>query len=66
MEQMYDIVSQTEKYSEFVPWCKESTVSKTKNPNAYDCRLTVGFPPLLERYTSRVTVERPTRVKVRL
>ncbi|ESO13162.1 hypothetical protein HELRODRAFT_159791 [Helobdella robusta] len=64
MEQMYTIVSQVEHYHEFVPWCKESLVSRGSSENSFDCRLTVGFPPLLERYNSRVTTIRPFEVKV--
>lgn len=61
---MFDVVSKVEHYSEFVPWCKESLVPK-RNKDAFLCKLTVGFPPVVERYTSRVTVSRPSFVKVR-
>lgn len=61
-EQMFDVVSKVEHYSEFVPWCKESLVTK-RNKDAFLCKLTVGFPPVVERYTSRVTVSRPSFVK---
>jgi coenzyme Q-binding protein COQ10 len=62
MEQMYDIVSEVHLYKEFVPWCKESTVVR-KQGKHYACQLTVGFPPLQERYTSIVTASRPHLVR---
>ena len=64
MVQMYEIVSLVEAYPEFVPWCKESVVAH-RGRATVRCKLTVGFPPLLEeRYTSVVTLDRPHLVKV--
>jgi len=63
VEQMYDVVADVESYHQFVPWCKESYVTQRYN-NSFRCRLTVGFPPVIERYTSVVTLSRPHMVKV--
>jgi len=63
MEQMFDIVADVESYEQFVPWCKESNVTQ-RHGSGFRCRLTVGFPPVIERYTSVVTVSRPHMVKV--
>ena len=63
MEQMYAVVAEVDKYTEFVPWCKESIVS-SKHGNHYKCKLTVGFPPVVEKYTSIVTVSKPHLVRV--
>ncbi|CAC5379738.1 COQ10 [Mytilus coruscus] len=62
MEQMYEIVADVEKYTEFVPWCTQSTVFNSK-PGSFKCKMEVGFPPLSERYTSCVTVAKPNLVK---
>lgn len=60
---MYDIVVDVEKYVEFVPWCKGSTISRTQK-NSFEAKITVGFPPLEESYISLVSHARPHLVKV--
>uniref|UniRef100_A0A0N4ZVL8 C2H2-type domain-containing protein n=1 Tax=Parastrongyloides trichosuri TaxID=131310 RepID=A0A0N4ZVL8_PARTI len=56
--QMYDVVNNVEKYAEFVPWCKKSEIHKISD-NLTLCDLTIGFPPLSEKYKSRVTSLKP-------
>ncbi|XP_069110840.1 coenzyme Q-binding protein COQ10 homolog B, mitochondrial-like [Argopecten irradians] len=62
MEQMYEIVAEVEHYPEFVPWCKKSAVTG-RRPNQMKCKLEIGFPPLMEKYTSIVTLAKPRLVK---
>lgn len=63
-EQMFNIASKVEHYPKFVPWCREAIVIKQGSAeNSFYCRLTVGFPPVVERYTSLVTISRPRIVK---
>ena len=64
MEQMYDIVADVESYTEFVPWCTQAAIVK-KQGNHFKCKLTVGFPPVKETYSSIVTVSKPYLVRVR-
>ena len=65
MDQMYDIVADVSKYNEFVPWCKLSSCDPPKKSGKhYKCHLTVGFGPIVEKYTSIVTVSRPHLVRV--
>ena len=63
MNQMYEIVSDVEAYTEFVPYCKQSQIV-SRRPGHCKAALTVGFPPVQEKYTSIVTMAKPHLVKV--
>lgn len=63
MEQMFNVVARVEDYEKFVPWCRQSSVSHRTRDGHYHCNLTIGFPPIIERYTSLVTVAKPHLVK---
>ncbi|KAI5097194.1 coenzyme Q-binding protein COQ10-like, mitochondrial [Silurus meridionalis] len=53
--QMYNIVANVDQYHQFVPWCTRSNVIKRRNGNML-AQLEIGFPPVIERYVSEVTV----------
>lgn len=61
-EQMFEVVSRVEFYRDFVPWCTQSRVT-ARSPKALTAFMQVGFPPIVESYTSHVTLARPTLVK---
>jgi coenzyme Q-binding protein COQ10 len=63
---MYGIVSDVERYPEFVPWCAGLRVeSRTKTASGEEliAETIVGFRNFRERYTSRVTLD-PAACKV--
>jgi coenzyme Q-binding protein COQ10 len=62
MEQMYAVVSEVEKYTKFVPFCKKSVV-RSRGPENMKADLVISFPPIYESYTSSITLQKPYLVK---
>uniref|UniRef100_A0A1B6L339 Coenzyme Q-binding protein COQ10 START domain-containing protein n=1 Tax=Graphocephala atropunctata TaxID=36148 RepID=A0A1B6L339_9HEMI len=61
MDEMYEVVSDVENYKNFVPFCKRSDVS-TRTQDYLRGELEIGFPPIVESYTSHVVLHRPRLV----
>jgi len=52
-QQMFDLVADVEKYSEFLPWCIGSRLYNVKQDDFY-ADLIIGFKVFRERFTSHV------------
>ena len=63
-DQLFDLVADVGKYPQFLPWCVAARVrNRTERELVAD--LTIGFGPFRETFASRVSLDRPNRVKVR-
>lgn len=62
-DQMFDLVADVGRYAEFLPWVVGVRV-KSNDETEMVADLLVGFKALREKFTSRVTKERPGRVHV--
>ena len=62
-EQMFDLVADVGRYGEFLPWVVATRVrSDTEQEMTAD--MLVGFKAIREKFTSRVTKDRPNRIDV--
>ncbi|VDK19488.1 unnamed protein product [Anisakis simplex] len=61
-EEMYDVVANVKEYPQFVPWCRDASI-KVITPNLFTADLQIGFPPILETYSSRITTNKPNIVR---
>ena len=62
-EQLFDLVADVGRYDEFLPWVVAVRV-RSSSPSETVADLVVGFNAFKERFTSRVTKERPHRICV--
>ncbi|HTP83955.1 MAG TPA: type II toxin-antitoxin system RatA family toxin [Alphaproteobacteria bacterium] len=62
-EQMFDLVAGIERYPEFLPWCLAARI-RSREGKTVIADLVIGFKMIRERYTSRVTLDRPHRIDV--
>ena len=62
-EQMFDLVADVGSYGEFLPWVAAVRV-KSDSETEMVADLVVGFKALKERFTSRVTKDRPRMIHV--
>lgn len=63
-DQLFDLVADVGKYPQFLPWCVGARV-RTRTEHEEVADLTIGFGPFRESFTSRVTLDRPHRIRVR-
>jgi coenzyme Q-binding protein COQ10 len=62
-EQLFDLVADIARYDEFLPWVVAVRI-KSASPDEVVADLVVGFNAFKERFTSKVTLNRPTQVCV--
>ena len=62
-EQLFDLVADVGRYSEFLPWVQAVRV-RSDGPTEMVADLVVGFKGIRENFTSRVTKQRAERIRV--
>ena len=62
-EQLFDLVADVERYSEFLPWVVAVRIRSASDKEII-ADLVVGFSAFKERFTSRVTLDKPHRIHV--
>ena len=62
-EQMFDLVADIGRYAEFLPWVQAARIIR-RDGSLVTAELVVGFKMVRERFTSRVTLDRPQRIHV--
>jgi len=62
-EQMFNLVADVEGYPEFLPWIVATRV-RSDNETEMVADMLVGFKAIREKFTSRVTKDRPTEIRV--
>ena len=62
-DQLFDLVADIERYPEFLPWCRAARVLQ-RGEGEMIGELIISFAHMTERYTSRVTLNRPYGIGV--
>ncbi len=62
-EQMFDLVADIGRYDEFLPWVQAMRIVSHEG-NIVTADMIVGFKMVRERFTSRVTLDRPGHIHV--
>jgi coenzyme Q-binding protein COQ10 len=62
-EQLFDLVAAIDRYPEFLPWCVAARI-RERQDSVLIGDLVIGFKMIRERFTSKVTLDRATRIDV--
>lgn len=62
-EQLFDLVADVARYDEFLPWVSAVRIRSSSDTEIV-ADLIVGFNAFKERFTSRVTMDRPNQIIV--
>lgn len=63
-EQMFELVSDIERYPEFLPWCLACRVKRRPSDDEVVADMVIGFKMFRERFTSRVACHSSRRIDV--
>jgi len=61
--QLFDMVADVERYPDFLPWCLASRIKRHEH-TIVTADMVIGFRMVRERFTTRVTLDRPNRIDV--
>ena len=61
--ELFDLVADMERYPEFLPWCVGTRI-RSREGNVVVSDMIIGYKAFRERFTSRVVLDRPTRIDV--
>ena len=62
-EKLYNLVSDVEKYPDFLPWCIALRV-RSREVKMINADMIIGFKVFREKFTTRVTLNPPRRIDV--
>jgi coenzyme Q-binding protein COQ10 len=62
-KRMFDLVSDVEKYPEFLPWCVGIRL-KEKTPKRINADMMIGYKMFREKFSCRVELTSPDRIDV--
>ena len=62
-EKLYNLVSDVEKYPDFLPWCIALRVRR-REVETINADMIIGFKVFREKFTTRVTLNPPRRIDV--
>lgn len=63
-EQIFDLVADVPRYPEFLPWCISTRITQRPSETVMLAEMEIGFKMIRERYTSRITLDRPDELEV--
>jgi coenzyme Q-binding protein COQ10 len=62
-EQVFELVADVERYPQFLPWCVACRITKRLD-DGFEADLAIGFKMVREKFSSRVTLNRPDKIVV--
>ena len=62
-EQLFDLVAAVDRYPEFLPWCRETRITR-RDGDVFHADMIIGFKAVRQRFSSRVETARPHGIDV--